>query len=202
MIQKTSKRLTSFFVRKNCIENDEREIYDYCFEIMLSTILNLLGIFIIGFVTANYIQTLIFTVVFMTMRGVGGGYHAKTHLGCISSLVMIFVAYLMVVNMNYSVMNYIGISMIASSNIISLIFAPVECANKKINTSDGQKKKIENIILLIILDSIYAILYCFERTREYAFCIALITILVSTLYVIGFINNRITKEVNEYERKE
>lgn len=48
MLARFSKMLSSFFISKKLIEEDEREVYDYCFEIMLSTILNFLVVLVIS----------------------------------------------------------------------------------------------------------------------------------------------------------
>ena len=48
MIQKISKRLTTFFVNKKNIAEVDREIYDYSFEIFISTLLNLIILIVIG----------------------------------------------------------------------------------------------------------------------------------------------------------
>jgi len=41
MLKFLSHKMTCFFIRKNVIEQSEEETYDYCFEILLSTLLNL-----------------------------------------------------------------------------------------------------------------------------------------------------------------
>lgn len=42
-----SKKITCFFIKKNAIDETEREIYNYCFEILLSTLINLIAIIIV-----------------------------------------------------------------------------------------------------------------------------------------------------------
>ena len=68
----------------------ERDVYEYCFEVLLSTFLNLLAIIILAVATGLYLETLCFTISFMTLRGTAGGYHAKTHWGCFLILMLVY----------------------------------------------------------------------------------------------------------------
>lgn len=39
MLTYIAKRLSSFFIGKNFISEEDREIYDYCFEVMITTVI-------------------------------------------------------------------------------------------------------------------------------------------------------------------
>lgn len=94
MLAKLSKRMTSFFIKKNSIKEEERDVYAYCFKIMLATQVNLIAIIIIWVLTAKYIETLIFVTLFMVLRGCAGGYHANSHMWCFIGI-MVVLAYLL-----------------------------------------------------------------------------------------------------------
>ena len=42
LLSKLSKKMSSYFIKRGDISEKEREVYDYYFEIMLSTVLNAL----------------------------------------------------------------------------------------------------------------------------------------------------------------
>lgn len=48
MLTKIAQSMSSFFIRSNTISAEDRVVYDYCFEILLSTILNLALIAVIA----------------------------------------------------------------------------------------------------------------------------------------------------------
>ena len=191
MLGRCSKRLTSFFIRKNSIAEEKREIYDYSFEILISTLLNLLVLIVIGIATARYLETLIFTVVFMAMRGLGGGCHAKTHIGCIVGLLMFYGTFIGLAFVPVNILTYMSIPLHIIAMIISFILAPVGSVNKDIESEYGKKLKFKLIGTNILLSLIYSILMIFEVTRIYAFSIAFTAFSVSILYVVGAIQNKI-----------
>ena len=66
MLKFLSHKMTCFFIRKNVIEQSEEETYDYCFEILLSTLLNLFSIIIIAVCTQTYLSSFLFIVITLT----------------------------------------------------------------------------------------------------------------------------------------
>ena len=194
MLHKCSKRLTSFFILKNSIAEENREIYDYSFEILLSTLINLIVLIIIGVATAKYLETVIFIIVFMTMRGFGGGFHAKTHIGCICGLLVFYGAFIGLAFASINILMYISIPLYVVALIITIALAPVGCVNKDIDGEQGKKLKIKLIGVIIILSIAYLIMIIFEATRIYAFSVAFTMFSVSMLYVAGAVQNRIREK--------
>lgn len=88
MLTKLAQRISLFFISKGTIREDERQIYDYCFEIMLSTILNFCSVIVIAIITKTVFFTLCFIVGFMIIRATAGGYHAETHMACLLILIV------------------------------------------------------------------------------------------------------------------
>ncbi len=194
MIQKISKRLTTFFVNKKNIAEVDREIYDYSFEIFISTLLNLIILIVIGIATARYIETFIFISVFMTMRGLGGGCHAKTHMRCILGLLVFYSTFIGLTYAPLYILSYMSIPFYSLSVILGLILAPVGCANKDIEKAEGRKLKIKLVFAILILSIAYVIMMVFEVTRIYAFSIAFTMFSVSILYIIGTIQNKMRQK--------
>lgn len=51
-------------------------------EVIISTIVNLLGVFAIGIFLGMFLQSVFFIICFMTIRNYSGGYHATTRIRC------------------------------------------------------------------------------------------------------------------------
>ena len=62
MLHKLSQKITDHYVKQNKIDDSERDVYEYCFEVLLSTFLNLLAIIILAVATGLYLETLCFTI--------------------------------------------------------------------------------------------------------------------------------------------
>lgn len=82
MLTFMAQRLSSFFILKKIIKEEERAVYDYCFEVFLSTVINFMAIVILAFASRTVIPTIFFLVGFIGLRVTAGGFHAETPIGC------------------------------------------------------------------------------------------------------------------------
>lgn len=152
MLSKIANKITEFFINKKIIEEDEKDTYEYCFEVFLATALNLVIVITIGFIFKQFISTLIFCVFFMLLRGCTGGYHAKTHIACLFSIIIIFV--LMLISISFipvSVLYFISIVFFIYSIIIILLFSPVENKSNPLIESKINHLKKKLLILILLL---------------------------------------------------
>lgn len=58
MLSKLAKKMTSFFISRNLIEESRKEVYDYSFEVLLSTLLNGLSLFIIALFSNTFLYVI------------------------------------------------------------------------------------------------------------------------------------------------
>ncbi|MEG1509803.1 MAG: accessory gene regulator B family protein, partial [Clostridia bacterium] len=173
MLSKISKKLTSYFIKTNTIKEDDRAVYDYCFEIMLSTLLNLFALIIIGICTKRYLETFLFSVGFMLLRGSAGGFHASTHIGCFFSLMLFYgIMLIMLEFVPKTVLFYISLCFCAIAGIIILVLAPVDSKNKPLTKDEIKKQRKKSIIYFIVLLLITVILLIFDASRIYAFALS------------------------------
>lgn len=77
-----SAKITAFFLAQNIIPAQEREIYEYGFALLIADFINFFAIFIVGILCQQTWETILYIIIFVGLRSVCGGYHAKTHLKC------------------------------------------------------------------------------------------------------------------------
>ena len=82
MISKLSTFFTKKLVENGTIHDSEQEIYVYGFFMFLSHMFYLLVACILGIVFNCFIESVIFYVLFQSIRRYAGGYHAKTETKC------------------------------------------------------------------------------------------------------------------------
>ena len=75
------EKISSFFIKKNRIKEEEREIYEYSFEILLSTVANFAMVLIILLIAKVFVITIFYTAGFMIIRRNAGGFVNK-HWSC------------------------------------------------------------------------------------------------------------------------
>ena len=125
-----ARKITLFYIKKGKIEESDREIYEYSFEIVISNFFNFLIMLVGALTTKRYWETALFTLSFLLFRKFFGGYHAKTHIGCISILILIAMIICIV------------------SIIPVLLLSPVSHPN---NPIDKNKVKLYNIVSIVIV---------------------------------------------------
>ncbi len=155
MLEKLAKSTARFFVLQNTIESEHEEIYAYGMEILLSTIANGLIALLIAIITNTFIPSLLFLAVFVIMRKSAGGYHAKTHGGCMAILICVQIGFIGLIHcFNYDFIIVYSISAMVISIISVFLCAPVEHPNKPINDEDKLRLRRKSIIYILLISII------------------------------------------------
>lgn len=178
MISFFSERITVFFVKKGIVKKEERNIYKYGFELIISAIISFIIMVLIGMLMDRIIESFLFYTCFILVRTYTGGFHAETHLKCkiafagAQVITLLMAEILIRVSILYSI-----ISMIICLILIAR-FAPIENKNKKIN--DHQKMKKIAFALTITL-------YVVGFLANYIYPKSFVVIVSSMLTVVGLI---------------
>ena len=161
MIEKLSKRLTGKLLERNIISEEYYEVYKYGVEIVISSIIGFLLTVAIGTALGMIESSLIYYVIFVSLRKFTGGFHANTYLKCntVFSVVTTFVLLFSKISslMNLSWFAFISLYCIAILTFIWL--APVENPNKPIEKKDKKRSKLISIILSLSLFVLSLLLY-------------------------------------------
>ena len=81
-MEKFSSKLIEFFVSNDLIKNEDKELYEYAVNIILSSLIHIATVMIIGLCFNLFIESLVFYFSFIAIRKFAGGYHAKTPVRC------------------------------------------------------------------------------------------------------------------------
>lgn len=76
------QKLTEHLILKEYIPSEDREIYEYGFDILIYTVWSTLALLLIGLVLRQFWNAAIIVLGFYTFQSFGGGYHADSHLKC------------------------------------------------------------------------------------------------------------------------
>lgn len=160
MLSKLAKKMTSFFISRKLIEESKKEVYDYSFEILLSTLLNGLFLFIIALTSRTFLYSILYVFAFIFMRGSAGGYHAKTHFGCLILLLSTYIVFLLLIKfISGTILFYLTIIFSVFSLISVFLFAPVENINNPLTNKEKIILARKSILYtIIILSIVYIIL--------------------------------------------
>ena len=151
MVKKLADKISLYYVRKNIISVGELEVYSYGFVLLLSAILNLTLVISIAIIFDMLIQAVVFVLSFILLRTFGGGYHAKTHMGCVWAFFIVFVFLSFALSLLSAYATPIFVLIIAQVSFVFIwVFAPVEAKNKPLSAAKQKRmKKVCRTIALI-----------------------------------------------------
>ena len=147
------KSISHFLCKKKVIAEQEVEVYQYGFEILISTTLGLLITVAIGIVLNMFFLSVLYYVIFVMVRQWTGGYHADSYLKC---------------NITFAGITFFTLGMTKLSDMsemysltihgLMLVFAllsvwkytPVENPNKRIREEMKEQNKIMSFAMLVV----------------------------------------------------
>lgn len=173
MITKLAKSTTHFFVQKNIIKADDEKVYAYGMELLFSTIMNIFLVMVIAAVSKKIIPILVYMISFIILRQFIGGYHAKTHMGCMGILTVVLTIFIYVIS-TYKYFSFIiTVTSCITSAILVLRYAPVEHPNNPLSDKDKIILRKKSIITLFVFTDLISILSLFSLSIEYGMYISL-----------------------------
>ncbi len=148
MIAYYAKKLTGLLERFVPMNDEERTVYTYAFDIALYTVLSTTALLIIGIICGQLVHTVICIALFYINQSVGGGYHASTHGKCFMTMAIGLLIYLITFMIEIPVELYIvggGIS------LLFLIQTPLVLhKNKQYLLKHEQQLKFKSRLFIVI----------------------------------------------------
>ena len=154
MISKIANSVAGYYSRKGVIPDEDVETYSYGFELVISSAINLSCVMAAAVVFGVVYQALAFMLSFVLLRAFGGGYHARTHRGCILAFFILFIIF--AYTLRYLPADVTAVFTLASvwlSLVIVLLAAPVEAENKPLSAA----KRVRLRRICILVATIYVI---------------------------------------------
>ena len=97
MLEKIITRLVEYQISRGILEEKDKRLYQYGYQVLAEYAANLLTAVLIAAVFHAYGIVLIFTLSFMLVRSYAGGYHAGTGLGCLILSALMQIAVILMV---------------------------------------------------------------------------------------------------------
>lgn len=154
LIHSAAVIITFFLFKNNLIHNKEKRIAIYGFEILFSSILNIVLAIVIGALFHQLIDTIIFVAILIFARSFCGGYHADTYLKCniifCGNLCLVLILSRLLTGMPIRFFLLLWLVIFA----IITIYAPIENKYKSIDSIQKRIAKKISVILCGIVGTI------------------------------------------------
>lgn len=152
MITTISEKIASYLCRKNIIDKDKKEIYQYGYEVLISGLIGFAIVIILGTLMNCFIESMLFLAVFVPVRQLTGGYHADAYLKCNIVFTIVFLVVMLVTETMVSTISIIYVLILIGVYVLAVYeFAPMENPNKPL---DENQKLLNRKIALIVSDII------------------------------------------------
>ena len=89
-MEKTLSRLCDFLIRQNIIQEEDREVYEYCFAVLLMNVLYYLICFVVMVHYHCFLLPMIFIVIFLLSRSNMVCWHAPNMWSCVLFGLLLF----------------------------------------------------------------------------------------------------------------
>lgn len=171
-----SAKITVFLISQKIISAKDRDVYEYGFDLLIADCINFSLILLIGILWSQLKETVIYLIIFVGLRSVCGGYHAKTHCKC---HICTIGAYIFFLFLQYILQDHITMSLLGDciAAVPIILFAPITHANKPLSKQIYQRNRIASIVFTIGLITLASILSIFQYRES-------ITI-SSTLWIVS-----------------
>lgn len=188
IITKFCHIIVNFFIRKKIFPEEERDIYQYGFELCVSSVIGILIVLGIGLISGRFWESVIFYIVFCFTRLFSGGFHAPTYLLCKLTFASVFILVLALDWLFCGIVEYYWYVLYLYSFIIICRFAPVENSNKKLTEHDKVRSKVICIVEMMICPFVMLLFY--KLNSELYHIVALTLFFVANLMLLGIVYER------------
>lgn len=199
MIETLAKKMTNKFIENRIINSEDNEIYNYCFETTIVSLISHFSLFILSILFNEFICSMIFLISFSVFRRICGGYHANNYIKCSIMSLLSYLALILIIK---------KVNIIFSSNfyifliglIIILFLSPIQDKNKPFTEKQYKRFKIISKSLAAILIISFMILKLCEKQylfiNKYCFSLCYGIDLVAFSLLISKIERRFKNAKN------
>lgn len=162
MLNNIATKISNIIIQKCQLSSDLIKIYTYGCELLISTGLGMMSVFLISCLLERPLSGIIFLIVFVSLRLYCGGLHASTYLRCfiLSNLVFLSV-YGLSWGLTY-VSWLLSVLLLLISFIVIFAFTPIRNVNHPLSDERYiRNKRISRVLVfteMIVILAIYTII--------------------------------------------
>lgn len=169
MIKRAVTRLVNTQIRLGTIQESDRNVYEYGYQLMIEAFINVVISLLLGAVLGCFKEVVFFLIVFMPLRSFCGGYHAAKTWQCtvLSNLVVLLVIVVSKVSLLAGIITpvYILGDIVIGGMIV--LFAPVDNENRRLGEKERRRYKMTASVIMSV-EALLCIILCVSSFRTYS----------------------------------
>lgn len=183
MANRVAVKITDILCKNNTIRTEDKEIYIYGFEILLSNIVNFTIVVVLGFLLKQFYHAMLFYIAFVITRSYSGGYHASTYVKCHIAFASIFIVTMFMSRLLLPTTSLVYLLVFIAIYIGCIFeYAPIENSNKTLQELDKLKYRKISIVISLCWTVLVVALYFIAR--EFAATLTFTLVAVAMLMLI------------------
>lgn len=150
MVSRLANWMTDFFIGEKIIKESDKEIYEYCFELLLFGCMNLILMILIAVYCDRFFESIFWLLVFIPLRSLMGGFHAANYIKCFFMTMMCYIIFIASLKIQSTIQFFMSLFFILFSVIAVFLFAPLEDKNKPLSVDEkiSLKKRSRKAVLV------------------------------------------------------
>lgn len=191
MIETVSKKVTSFFIEKEIIEESKRNMCEYSLYTRMLTCITVLFMLGISIPAIGLFKSFILIIGILALRKRTGGFHANGAEKCFLLSNMVIFVLTWIIYPIFNEFRIIILSMMYTISILLICFiSPINHPNNPLGDDELKANKIIVIKIVLLLSIAFLMGIIFTRLNSYSVVITLITITVMLSLMIAKILNQ------------
>lgn len=153
MINRLSTRIVTFLISKNKITEEKQELYIYGLFLFISMAMFFALALILGAILGVFVESVLFLILFSTLRMFSGGYHTKQEWTCevSSAIAIILVVLAMWFLKSHPINQTVSLLISILLTFIITVLSPVESESKRLSERENRLFKNITVMLTIVL---------------------------------------------------
>lgn len=192
MIVEIAEKIANEFVENKVIDEEEKDVYKYGTELMVSQFIGIGIVFLLGTIFGLMWETITFIICFVMIRVYAGGFHASSYRNCLISFGVSYIGILLLgewINKN-QLSNWVMLCLIFAG-IIIFILAPIEDKNKPLDGLEYQRCRVKARKQTVLWSTLVCISYwSMPNKRTIIVYGALAICELAVLLIAGLIKNK------------
>ncbi|MGM9551539.1 MAG: accessory gene regulator B family protein [Clostridia bacterium] len=184
-----SRCIADFYVARNIICEEEKDVYEYGTNLILSEALTFILIILISRVFFKVIDAVVFLLTFCLVRIHCGGFHADKVCVCRGTMIITFISTVGMSSLLESIELRTFITIMAIGLVIMLPVIPVKHPNKVLSKEQRDVNRAKGIITYVGFACLACVLWV-SGAKQVGIIIGLSLGAVVALAIIGYFMNR------------
>ncbi|GLC80099.1 accessory gene regulator B family protein [Lacrimispora brassicae] len=193
MISNITNHVVQNLLQAKIIDQEDIVVYKFGIETLLSDVLNLVTIVMIGAFMGQLCESLIFQLIFISLRSWAGGYHASSEWKCwVLSNAMVIGVLLLSRHLPVWLGSGVGLLLLLAAVGVILFLAPVESENNLMDSDEVRSYKRR--ARMIVLISVFSGILLYSLSNSFFWILVLAVLSVAFSLVVGTCASRWKRE--------